>query len=242
MKDIYNDKSYLRNNPSWHEEDAPGKVKQVLTILKRNRIAFETICEIGCGSGEILAQLAKQLPGVNSFRGYDISRDAIEIAKQKANDRVSFEVKDITQSDKEVPFDLLMVIDVIEHIPDYFKFLAGIIHKGRYTIFHIPLDMCMWSLFKEQMLVESKKRVGHIHNFTEDFIKSVLAEYGFELIDQLYTPPTFEQQTAKQQVVDTFRKLLFKINQRFCTKTVGGYSLLLLTKNNWVAAEQLLSK
>jgi hypothetical protein len=91
--------------------------------------------------------------------------------------------------------------------------------------------MSVWALLREQMLIESKARVGHIHNFTEDFILSVLADYGFEVIDKLYTEPVYKRTSPKQQVVHLMREVLFKVNARFCTKTLGGYSLLVLTKN-----------
>jgi predicted TPR repeat methyltransferase len=232
MEDIYNNKSYLSNNPTWHEEDAPFKAGKIIELLKRNPVQFQTVAEIGCGSGEILLQLEKELPDVKSFTGYDISKDAISIAKKKETGKIRFELKDIAKSNDHYFYDLLLVMDVIEHVDNYFEFLGGIISKGQYTIFHIPLDMCVWSLFREQMLIESKNRIGHIHNFTEDFIKNILAGYGFEIIDQVYTPPGFETMSFKQKLVNTVRKILFKINKRFCTKTLGGYSILLLTKNN----------
>ncbi len=231
MKDIYNDNTYLDKNPTWHQEESPFKADKIASLLKKNLIAFKTVSEIGCGSGEILVQLESRLNGATNFFGFDISKDAINIAKQKETNKIKFEIKDISDESENCFYDLLLVIDVIEHIDNYFKFLAGIVYKSEYTIFHIPLDMCIWTLFREKMLIESKERVGHIHNFTEDFIKNILSDYGFEIIDQIYTEPIFEAMTNKQKAVKVFRKFLFRINKRFCTKTLGGYSIMLLTKN-----------
>ena len=232
MKDIYNNNTYLNNNPAWHQEDAPFKARKIIELLERNPITFQTVSEIGCGSGEILVQLERNLPNVTNFFGFDISRDAITIAKEKEVDKIRFEVKDIASKNENCFYDLLLVIDVIEHVDNYFEFLDGIAAKSKYVIFHIPLDMCVWSLFREKMLIESKNRIGHIHNFTEDFIKNILADYGFEIIDQIYTPPTFETLSFKQKVANIVRKAVFRINKKFCTKTLGGYSILVLTKNN----------
>jgi cyclopropane fatty-acyl-phospholipid synthase-like methyltransferase len=231
MKDIYNDQTYLRNNPTWHEEDAPFKTARILKLLRRNVLPLGTICDVGCGSGEILVQLAAQLPATTQFTGVDISQDAIAIARQKQTERIQFALHDLTQPSAAPPYDLLLVIDVIEHLNNYFEFLAGIAPKGRYTIFHIPLDMSVWALLREQMLIESKARVGHIHNFTEDFILSILADYGFEVLDKLYTEPVYKRTSPKQQIVHFMREALFKVNARFCTKILGGYSLMVLTKN-----------
>ena len=230
MADIYNDSTYLSNNPTWHEEDAPFKAGKIADLLRNNNISFETVAEAGCGSGEILVELAKKFPGTKSFKGFDISTDALAIAKTKANNKISFELIDI--ANVEEAFDLLLVIDVIEHLENYFSFLDTIKTKSKYTIFHIPLDMCVWSLFREQMLIESKNRVGHIHNFTEDFITDILRNKGFKLIDKLYTEPTFKVISGKQKFINTIRKLLFKINKRFCMKTIGGYSVMMLMQND----------
>lgn len=232
MSNIYNDHTYLNNNPTWGEEDAPFKTNKIIQLLNRNHIYFETVCEIGCGSGEILVQLAAKFNEDVKFFGFDISKDAINIAKRKETNRIKFEHKDISEATEKRFFDLLLVIDVIEHVDNYFRFLDNITSKGKYTIFHIPLDMCVWSLFREKMLIESKNRVGHIHNFTEEFIESILMDKGFKIIDKIYTEPTFATMSFKQRVINRIRKILFIIHKKFCTKTIGGYSILLLTENN----------
>ncbi|MDO8998470.1 MAG: class I SAM-dependent methyltransferase [Bacteroidota bacterium] len=231
MNNIYNDSTYLNNNPTWHEEDSVFKSNKIIELINRSQFKFETVCEIGCGSGEILVQLASKFKENVNLVGFDISKDAIAIAKKKETHRIKFEEKDICDSNNKNFFDLVLVIDVIEHIENYFHFLDAIKPKGKYTIFHIPLDMCVWTLFREKMLIESKERVGHIHNFTEDFILSILTDKGFKIIDKLYTEPTDEAKSLKQKIVNLTRKIVFKLNKRFCTKTIGGYSILILAEN-----------
>jgi len=132
--------------------------------------------------------------------------------------------------DKSEKYDLMLVIDVIEHLENYFSFLDSISERSRYFIFHIPLDMCVWSLMREAMLIESKNRVGHIHNFTEDFIKNILNDHGFNILHQLYTKPVVKVNSFKYKVVKTLRRLLYSINPKFCTKALGGYSIMLLAE------------
>jgi SAM-dependent methyltransferase len=233
MRDIYNDSTYLKNNPTWDAEDAAYKAQKILKLLSQIPFPLQTIAEVGCGSGEILVELSKKLPETVQLFGFDISKDAIAIAKAKETFNIKIEQTDLASSaDNEYFFDVLLVIDVIEHVNNYFQFLEGIANKSKYSIFHIPLDMCMWTLFREKMLLESKERVGHIHNFTEDFIKDILREYGFKIITQIYTEPTFQVRSFKQTTINQIRKLLFKINRRFASKTLGGYSILLLTENS----------
>ncbi|UOQ95891.1 methyltransferase [Hymenobacter sp. 5317J-9] len=230
MQDIYNDHTYLANNPTWHEEDAPFKAERILRLLRRNAVPTKTVGEVGCGSGEVLVQLATQLPN-SRFTGFDISADALALASGKQTDRIGFELRDLTSTGVAEPFDLLLVIDVIEHLPNYFQFLEGIGGSGRHTVFHIPLDLSLWSLLREQMLIESKARVGHIHNFTEDFILSVLADYGFRVLDKMYTEPRYKHWSAKERLTHLLRRALYALSPRLCSKLLGGYSLLVLTEN-----------
>lgn len=228
--DIYNDHTYLTNNPTWHEEDAIFKADRIERILRKHPIKFESVCEVGCGSGEILVQLQKRFPDAHKWIGYDISSDAIAIAERKSNENLTFELKDIQLVAKEINYDLMLIIDVIEHLDNYFNFLDSIVEKSRYFVFHIPLDMCLWSLMREGILIESKKRVGHIHNFTEDFIKSILNDHGFKIIGQIYTEPIAKVHSFKQQIVNVMRNILDMINPWLCSKTLGGYSIMLLAE------------
>src|SRR4051812_7694396 len=87
---IYEHGEYLEKNPSWHVEDSPWKAKQVLKMFGRNTLAPKSVCEVGCGAGEILNQLHGQLPPDVQFVGYEISPQAYAIAKHREKDRLSF--------------------------------------------------------------------------------------------------------------------------------------------------------
>ncbi len=230
MQDIYNDQTYLANNPTWHEEDAPFKAARIWRLLQRNAMAPGTICEVGCGSGEILVQLAAHLPAAR-LTGFDISQDALALARPKQTDRLHFALHDLAQQPVAVRYDLLLVIDVIEHLPNYFQFLDGVARAATHTIFHIPLDLSLWSLLREPMLIESKNRVGHIHNFTEDFILSILGDHGFRVIDKIYTEPRYKHHSPKEKITQLLRAALYRVSPRLCSKLLGGYSLLVLAEN-----------
>jgi tRNA G46 methylase TrmB len=107
MKDIYNDNTYLIQNPTWHEEDASFKVNKIVKLLNRNSISFKTVSEIGCGSGEILVQMESHFPEVTKFYGFDISKDAIEIAKKKETNRIKFEIKNLSDENEIGFYDFL---------------------------------------------------------------------------------------------------------------------------------------
>ena len=229
--EIYKDGTYLKNNPTWDMEDANYKTTHILKLLAKYNINAKSILDIGCGSGRILVELKNKLPLDSNFYGVDISPQAIELAKSINEANINIELRDITTNKLSDKYDLTLVIDVIEHVEDYFKIIRELREVSNYTLFHIPLDLCIWSLFREKMLIESKQRVGHIHNFTEDFMKSILTDHGFEIISAIYTEPLNKVKNFKQSIVEFLRKLLFTINPRFCSKTIGGMSLMVLVKN-----------
>ena len=73
MSNIYQDGTYLENNSEWHVADAPWKAEQIRAMLSRNGLNPETICEVGCGAGQILRILSERMTGVGHFYGYEIS-------------------------------------------------------------------------------------------------------------------------------------------------------------------------
>ncbi len=231
-KDIYNDTTYLANNPTWHEEDSAFKVAHIIKVLHAHAINFRSVCEVGCGSGEILVQMRRRFTEVGTWTGYDISRDAIAIAGRKVEGNLSFKLLDIAEESPDVNYDLMLVMDVLEHLENYFSFLDATASRSRYFMFHIPLDMSLWSLLREGILIESKRRVGHIHNFTEDFIKSILEDHGYTILYQSYTEPMFKVMSTKQKVVNALRSILHSISPRLCSKILGGYSIMLLAEHD----------
>ena len=67
MKEMYEGGLYAEKNPTWHEEDAPWKAGHVERMIKRNKIPCDSICEIGCGTGELLLTLQWAFPSAKFF-------------------------------------------------------------------------------------------------------------------------------------------------------------------------------
>jgi SAM-dependent methyltransferase len=220
---------YLKNNPTWHVEDSPWKAKQILKMLERNPINPKTVAEVGCGAGEILNQLHQVLPGDVQFTGYEISKDAIALAKSRENERLNFKLENLLE--EEVSFDLLLMMDVFEHVGDYLGFLKTCKPKSKHTIFHIPLDVSVQSVMRNKLILE-RKSLGHLHYFMKDTALATLEDSGYEIVDYFYTAGAFEvkSNTLKSKLAFLPRKLLYSINKDFAVKIFGGFSLLVLAK------------
>lgn len=226
---IYEDGTYLSKNPTWHQEDSGWKAKQIVKILKQNNIDPATVCEIGCGAGEILNCLANHSGSNVQYSGYEISPQAFDICKTKENTNLHFFLRDLL-NEEERPFDVVLAIDVFEHVEDYFGFLRGLRTKGEYTIFHIPLDLSVLSVLRSRPILFGRTSVGHIHYFTKETALATLSDTGYEVVDYFYTLSSLERPRHgwKAKLVLLTKKLLFAIDEDLAVRVLGGSSLLVL--------------
>lgn len=231
MNNIYLNGGYLEKNPTWHEEDSPWKAKQIKKIIVRNRLDISTICEIGCGSGEILNQLSFSMHKDINYFGYEISPQAFEICKRKSKQNIKFLNTDFLE-EKDVSFDLLLIIDVIEHIEDYLGFIKRIKSKGKYKIFHVPLDLSVQTILRSYPIINGRCLYGHIHYFTKETVLASLIDAGYQIKDFFYTPGMLELPNLKwkQKLLKLPRKIFYSINKDLTVRILGGFSLLVLAE------------
>ncbi len=226
--EMYVSGAYLEKNPTWHVEESPWKAMQVLDLLKRSGVTPATICEVGCGAGEVLAQLQAHMDPKCTFWGYDISPQALQLAEPRANERIHFELADFTAV-TDVYYDLILVLDVIEHLENYFSFLRDLKPKSRYKIIHLPLDLSVQSLLRGKALPGVRKAYGHIHYFTKDVALQMLSDVGFEIVDYFYAPRSIGlANTLAKKLAIPPRVLLFAIHKDLAVRVLGGYSLMIL--------------
>jgi ubiquinone/menaquinone biosynthesis C-methylase UbiE len=226
---MYTQGDYLKKNPTWHVEDSAWKTKNIIRMMKRNNISPKTVCEVGCGAGEILAQMQYNMSRDCIFWGYEISSQAFELCKPKANDRLNFLLRDILQ-EEGCFFDLILLIDLIEHLENYFDFLRQLKSKGRYKILHIPLDLSVQSVFRRGKLLQTRELVGHIHYFTKEIALYMLKDVGYKILDYFYTTGSVElpSKSVKSYIAKVPRKIFFNIHEGFAVRILGGCSLMVL--------------
>jgi SAM-dependent methyltransferase len=227
---LYVDGEYLAKNPGWHVEESAWKARQVVRALRQNDIAPKTICDVGCGVGEVLRQLQASLDGDCRFWGYDISPQAIYLAQDRASETIRFELGDFGRETEQC-FDLILVLDVIEHLPDYFGFLQRLKARSRYKIFHIPLDLSVQTVFRKNALLKRRDMYEHIHYFTKDTALRALRDCGYDVVDYFYTPRSLDfGLTLGQVLLKLPRRLLFAFDEDFAVRLLGGFSLLVLAR------------
>jgi cyclopropane fatty-acyl-phospholipid synthase-like methyltransferase len=230
MQAVYQDGSYLQNNPTWHEEDSPWKALHICQMLHDNNVPIKTIAEVGCGTGSILFELRKKYP-TSVFTGYEIAPWAFEAASARYGTQITFKLADLLEED--VPcFDVLLAIDVVEHVEDYLGFLKKLKSKGRVKLFHFPLDMSVQSVWRGWPITRARETVGHLHYFMKDTVLASLKDCGYTIRDHRYTPSRLElpNQVLTSRLMKLPRRLLHSISPDLTARIVGGYSLLVLAE------------
>jgi len=228
---LYSDGTYLQNNPDWHAGGSAWKAGQIATMLHRNGVRPADVCEIGCGAGEVLIELANRLPNGVRFSGYEISSDAYAICAAKSTSTIEFQHADMLTLDRH--FDVALAIDVFEHVEDYLDFLRRLRQKARYKIFHIPLELSWLMLARSNSLLDMRRSVGHLHHFSKETALATLEDAGYTVYEYVYTAAFnsgLYELTWKQRMLRNPRRAFARIAPDSAARIMGGYSLLVLAE------------
>jgi ubiquinone/menaquinone biosynthesis C-methylase UbiE len=230
--DFYREGGYLAKHPQWHTEDAAWKAGNVLKMIQSYQLQPATVCEIGCGAGEILNVLHSKMPSNISFTGYEISPQALGMARTREKDRLRFELRSLEEIPSSSPYDLGLMIDVFEHVEDFYGFLKTARKTCKKMIFHIPLDLSVQSVMRGYPLMRKRRKSGHIHYFTKETALAALEDTGYRIVGHFYTGSYTERpsRTFLSAAAKLPRKLCYLISKDLTVRWLGGYSLLVLAE------------
>ncbi len=130
------------------------------------------VLEIGCGIGTLTELLSGVIPN-GQLLANDISPKSIDIASEKLKKytNVDFIVGDIAQQNIEGKFDVIVMPDVLEHIPpaDHFKIfakLSELIDPKGFILIHIPnpnfLEWCHVYNNKGLQVIDEPVHTNHL--------------------------------------------------------------------------------
>ena len=199
MTDIYNDNSYLEKNPTLHTEDSEFKFQNIKRFLssievKNNRIK---ILDIGGGAGiigKLVLEYFLKSGIVVTFHSLDLSTQMLKI-QLKNNPQIKKIINCSINECTELNYDLVLMIDVIEHIEGK-EDTAKILNKlGKNIIYNIPIEINFFDILKYlksyfRYYKRQKKRWGHIHFFSFTSSQSFLRRH-YKIIDSYFQPYCF---------------------------------------------------
>jgi SAM-dependent methyltransferase len=219
---------YAAKNPTWDREDAPWKAGQAVRLVAAHGLAPASIAEVGCGSGAVLAEFRRAYPQAR-LHGYDIAPGAARFWEAHAAANIEFRLGDFFELSRE-RYDLMLVMDVIEHVPDPFDFLTRLrAHAGRH-LFHLPLDLSALTVLREAPLLDARDRVGHVHYYTKGLALALLAETGYRILDWRYTGAAFAapRRNWKTRLASLPRRMAYALDKDFGVRLFGGETLMVL--------------
>lgn len=125
---------------SWH-------IRRELTFLKKAGINPEQIADAGSGFGQYVYYLSKRYPK-SQITGLDIKKEQVDDCNRffsviKRADRVSFKYADLTLLEEHEAWDLVLSVDVMEHIEDdrtVFRNLYKSLRPGGILLISTPSD------------------------------------------------------------------------------------------------------
>ena len=219
---------YAARNPTWDAEDAPWKAAQAARLIAHHGLVPASIVEVGCGSGGVLAELRRIYPQAR-LCGYDIAPGAARFWDAHAAARIEFRLGDFFELSRE-RFDLMLVMDVIEHVPDTFDFLTRLRAHAAHHLFHVPLDLSALTVLREAPLLAQRERVGHIHYYTKELALALLTETGYRIVDWRYTGAAFASphRTWKTRLADIPRRIAYALDKDVGVRLLGGETLMVL--------------
>lgn len=226
----YLDGEYAQHNPSWDQEDSQWKADLVLRTLERQNLWPKNIAEIGCGAGKVLAALRESLPDTR-FHGFDIAPSAARFWPKYSATGIRFTLGDFLRNGDEV-YDVVLLLDVIEHLANPFEFLAQVRPRARHFVFHFPLDLSALTVLRESPLLQARTKVGHLHYFTKSLALALLAECGYEILDAQYTGAAFNapQRSWKTRLMGIIRRMGYRLHREFSVRLLGGETLVVLAR------------
>jgi SAM-dependent methyltransferase len=228
---IYRDGSYLQLNPSWHIEESPFKVRQIRRMMERRHLTPKTVCDVGCGAGLVLAEVQPYFPADCVCWGYDVSPTALQMCAGRANDRLHFRHCDVRVDQWDAFFDLLLMLDVFEHVEDYMGLLRSVRTKAKQKLFHIPLDLSVQAVVRRNGLLRRRDEHAHLHYFTKETALRTLTDVGYKIVDFFFTPRCIELgDLMAQRIARIPRRLSFAALPDLTVRVLGGYSLLVLAE------------
>lgn len=223
-ENLYIGNKYLEQNPGWHREDSPWKANLIAAILKDHKIQPESICEVGCGAGDILRCLHASFP-LASLVGYDISPQVTQFLANEKNmaGGITFRLGNINEFNT-IQYHLLLMLDVFEHVRDPFTFLEESRAHAQKFIFHIPLDLSAFGVARKTPLLNARRSVGHLNYYTKDLALETLVDCGYKIIDWRYTGASLNSPnlTLKTQLASLPRKIFYWINKDAGVRLLGG--------------------
>jgi SAM-dependent methyltransferase len=149
-----------------HRRQTEGLLRLILKLQVR------TILDVGCGSGDNLAALSQAIPALR-LTGVDVSPEALALAAQRVP-RAELRRLDVQSERLSERYDLVMAIQVIEHLPDDVSALSNMAQMAKRWVVITTM---------RGRMRPSERAIGHFRNYSDGDLQRKAASAGLEVTD-----------------------------------------------------------
>lgn len=199
-------------------EIAEWKLPNLLAILP-SYFTPKSVVEVGCATGELIAKF----PCNGSKVGVDISEENVKCARNRFPE-IDFVDADINKI--QLKADLVVLSDVVEHVPDDVDFLRSVGRCSNYVALHLPLEKALINLGRNY---GPDDPAGHLRWYSFNDAKRIILEAGFEIVNMNIL--WFEEQSCYKQYLYLSRDVAH-----------GGYRKIKRCVYDFVVAQRFLRR
>lgn len=169
--------AYTSDELEWRRLGAIDKAGNVRDLLAGR--AVDSVLEVGCGTGSVLAQLAKLRVGGRHV-GVDIADPNAHRSPEAAGlDLRSYDGTSLPFADHS--FDLVVASHVVEHVPNPRGF---IVELGRVAKNFVYIEVpCEVRARMSHSTLQSALNTGHINGYSPEHFLILLQTSGLEVLD-----------------------------------------------------------
>lgn len=232
------------------------KAKVIASSIPKNMTCnINSILDFGCGYGAFVKHFQDALK-IPKAIGVDFSSFAINVAnKQFANDSLVFYRLQTLDISKNSDFllsiipkrvDCILLIDLLEHVPNCKDLIANLSKFTKYFIIKLPIES---TIFDNYMLTKeypgSTHSNGHLREFDANNVHYFIRQLGLTpIFESLYVynlqdifPPQFNGLLPRQKInrffLKNFKRLMILILPRkIFLRVIGGGGYFCLATYN----------
>ncbi|MDO9338953.1 MAG: methyltransferase domain-containing protein [Bacteroidales bacterium] len=184
--DMQPDYAAFRNDPGRREDyniTVDWKARKLIQLIPDDFVV-NNILEVGCAFGVLLNNLADRLH-LKTRIGIDISGKNIKVARNLYPDCYFFQgtldefIRVNPVEIKDHRFDLIVLSDIIEHIPDDLGFLEMVKKSSSYVLLNLPLEKSFRTRNRQYGEQDSS---GHLRCYDKDLAIRLVTMAGFEVV------------------------------------------------------------
>jgi SAM-dependent methyltransferase len=217
LKELYS-KKYDEKMQQWRTLGAINKARNIECMVESVRSDIDSVLEVGCGTGAVLAQVAARKIGTR-FTGIEIGTERSQ--QQNDGDLFIRGYDGETIPYEERSFDLVYATHVLEHVLDERGFLSEVRRVSRrYIYIEVP---CELHLRTTRRALQTSLDIGHINAYTPDSFALQLETSGLvvkklKVFAHSYAMHRFSSPAWRAMLKTALRSGLLRVSESIASK------------------------